>query len=348
MNNKKYTHIKKVERLEIAILLEKGYSYREIARALQRSASSISEEIRNNSVNGKYDPLKADHKAYTKRKCSKYQGMKVIGNIELRDYIENKIKEDWSPEVISGRIKNIDTHIKSISAKGIYKFIYSVYGRKLEKHLAYQGRKNKPKTNSKTEQLKDRIFIDQRPKIIDKRRRFGDWEGDFIVSGKGGSGVLMVCYERKGKYTLLKKLNTKSVELVHQYFYELTEGVIVNSFTLDNDIVFKKHKELSKMLGVPVYFCHPYHAWEKGGVENINKLVRRYIPKGSDISRYSDEYIQAIQDRLNSRPRKCLKYKTPYEVMIENNQFKKEIKYILSDILKVEENKKSQVFGLRG
>src|SRR3989344_80747 len=342
MNNKKYTHIKKAERLEIAILLDKGYSYRNIAKTLGRSPNTISKEIRENSVNEKYEPKKANHKAYVKRKYSKYQGMKVVSDITLWDYIENKTKEDWSPEAIAGRIENIDTQIKSISAKGIYKFIYSVYGRNLERHLAYQGKKNKPKDTSKTEQLKDRVFIDQRPKTIDKRKRFGDWEGDFIVSGKNGKGVILTLYERKSKYCILKKFLVQKIELIHQYIFEITGRIVINSLTLDNDIVFKKHKELSELLGKPVYFCHPYHSWEKGGVENINKLVRRYIPKSSDISQYSDEYIQIIQDKLNNRPKKCLKYKTPYEIMIENNQFKKEIKYLLSDILKVGENKKAE------
>jgi IS30 family transposase len=342
MNNKKYTHVKKAERLEIAILLEKGYSYRNIAKVQGRSVSSISEEIKNNSVKGKYDPHKANHKAYVKRKYSKYQGMKVVSDNDLWNYIEDKIKQDWSPEAISGRIENIDTQIKTISAKGIYKFIDSVYGRLLEKHLAYQGKKKRSQTACKTEHLTDRVFIDKRPKIIDKRRRFGDWEGDFIVSGKNGKGVILTLYERKSKYCFLKGFPVQRIELIYQYIFEITGGVVINSLTLDNDIVFKKHKELSELLGKPIYFCHPYHSWEKGGVENINKLVRRYIPKGSDISQYNDEDIQTIQDKLNNRPRKCLKYKTPYEVMIENNQSKKEIKYLLSDILKVEENKKAE------
>jgi len=342
MNNKKYSHIKKAERLEIAILLEKGYSYRNIARVQGRSVSSISEEVRHNSVKGKYNPHKANHEAYVRRKYSKYQGMRVVSDIELWNYIGDKIKQDWSPETISGRIENIDTQIKSISAKGIYKFIDSVYGCHLEKHLAYQGKKKESKTAFKTEQLKDRVFIDKRPKIINKRRRFGDWEGDFIVSGKNGKGVILTLYERKSKYSLLKKFPVQKIESIHQYIFEITGEVVINSLTLDNDIIFKKHKELSELLGRPIYFCHPYHSWEKGGVENINKLVRRYISKGSDISQYSDEDIQTIQDKLNNRPRKCLKYKTPCEVMVENNQFKKEIKYLLSDILKVKENKKAE------
>ncbi len=95
-------------------------------------------------------------------------------------------------------------------------------------------------------------------------------------------------------------------------------------------------------MGIPIYFCHPYHSWGKGGVENTNKLIRQYVPKGSDISQYGDEYIKIIQDKLNNRPRKCLKHKTPNEVMSENNQFKHEIKHLLNDILKVETNKKAE------
>jgi len=115
-----------------------------------------------------------------------------------------------------------------------------------------------------------------------------------------------------------------TADLVYRYIAELTGGVLMNTLTLDNDIIFRKHKELSKLLGVPVYFCHPYHSWEKGGVENTNKLIRQYIPKGSDISQYTDAYIQMIQDKLNNRPRKCLKYKTPLEVMLQHSQLKKE------------------------
>jgi len=342
MKKKKHSHIKKAERLEIAILLKRKYGVREIARALHRSPATISEEIKNNSVKGVYNPQKAHHKAYVKRKYSKYQGMNVADNPALWDYIKEKIKEDWSPEMISGRIRKIDNQIRSISPKGIYKFVFSVYGRNLERFLAYKGRKRKPKTTRKVLSLKERMFIDQRPKIVDKRKRFGDWEGDFIVSGREGKGVLLVFYERKSKYVILKKLLSKKIEEVHRAIYEITGGVFMNTLTLDNDIVFRKHKELSEILGTPIYFCHPYHSWEKGGVENTNKLIRRYISKGSDISQYSNQYIRMIEDKLNDRPRKCLNYKTPNEVMRENRQFKEEAKYRLDDILKVGEIKKAE------
>lgn len=343
---KKHTKIKKVERHEIALLLGKGYGVSDIGKALGRSKGTISEEIKRNSVCGVYDPVKANHKAYISRKYSKYQGMKVNENEVLEKYIIEKILVGWSPELIAGRIKKVDRHITNISFKGIYKYIESVYGRKLERFLPRYGKRNK-KSRCRVEKLEGRVFIDQRPKIVEKRKRFGDWEGDFIVSGKRGKGSLLVLRERKSRFTILKKINNLKIENVHQLIFELTGGVVMNTLTLDNDIVFRKHKELSKLLAVPVYFCHPYHSWEKGSVENVNKAVRRFIPKGADISKYNDEYIQWIENRLNHRPMKCLRFKTPREVMEKHNQFKvfkKEIESSIVNALKIN----SEVFGLRG
>ncbi len=319
----KYTHIKKAERLEIAILLDRGCGVREIARALRRGVGTISEEINNNSVEGKYDPHKADHKAYVKRKYSKYQGMKVVGDNQLWSYVEEKLKEEWSPEEIAGRLKEVDRHIKYASRGAIYKFVYSVYGRLLEQYLRYKGKKRKRGRRQKVSQLENRVFIDKRPKIVSKKQRFGDWEGDFIVSGKSGKGALIILYERKAMHVIIKRIMSRGCDLVNQYIREMTGGfVCFNSLTIDNDISFGKHEELSELLGAPVYFCHPYHSWEKGGVENINKLIRQYIPKGSDISKYTDEYIRKIEAKLNGRPRKNLGYKTPLEIMLKNKQFK--------------------------
>lgn len=320
---KTYKHIDQAERKEIALLLGKAYSLRDIAKAMNRSVSSILEEIRNNSVRGIYDPEKAAQKAYVKRKYSKYQGMKIVQRPGLRTYIEEKLKEDWSPEQISGRIKRIETQFKYVSPKAIY-YVYSSYGKLLGDCLRYKG-KGYEKREGKTMPLMNRVFIDQRPKYIDKRLEFGDWEGDFIVSGKSGQGFLLVLHERKARYTLIKKLTAKTIDEVHRLIFELTGGVVLNSLTLDNDIVFRRHRELSRLLGKPIYFCHPYHSWEKGAVENTNKLIRQYIPKGADISKYSDEYIQMVEDRLNNRPRECLESRTPNEVMRQNNQFTKPV-----------------------
>src|SRR3989344_8390796 len=174
MKQRKYSHIKKTERLEIAILLNKKHSLRSVAGVLGRSVGTISEEISQNSTNGVYDPIKANHKAYVKRKYSKYQGMKVVGDSKLRNYMEEKLERDWSPEEVAGRLKEVDRHIKYASRGAIYKFVYSVYGRLLEQRLRYKGKKRRGGKRQKASQLEKRVFIDKRPKIIGKRQRYGD------------------------------------------------------------------------------------------------------------------------------------------------------------------------------
>lgn len=318
---KTYSHLTKVERYEISILLNKGYSIRKIAKEIGKSPSSISREIKRNRVQGRYNPKKAHHKAYVKRKYSKYQGMKIETNNALRKYVEDKILNDWSPEQISGRIREVDTYLPYISHMGVYRYVYSVYGRNLEKYLRHHKKKGK---RIKISKLKNRTFIDERPDIIGNKGRYGDWEGDFIISGKNGKGVLIVLYERKSMYVVIRKIMSRKTYRVNEYIHEIARGfAYFKSLTLDNDVSFKKHIQLSDMIASPIYFCHAYHSWEKGGVENINKLIRQYIAKGSDISGYSDRYVQKIQDKLNNRPRESLGFKTPLEIMIENNQFKK-------------------------
>lgn len=331
-----YSHISLVERKEIEMLLTKGRSRNYIAKTLKRGKGTISEEIKNNSINGVYSAKKAHRKAYTKRKYSKYQGMKIVQDNELRNYVEKHMKDDQSPETIAGRLRKIDKKIKYAGKGAIYKFVYSVYGRQLEQHLYHNAvhKKSGPK-RKKSGELSDRIFIGERPKYIGNRRFFGDWEGDFIVSPKDGSGVLLVLHERKSKYTIIKKLMSRNNDEVNNAVYEITGGMACfNSLTLDNDIAFKKHKELSELLGINIYFCEPYKSWQKGGVENMNKLIRRYIPKGTDISKISDEYVKKIEDKLNNKFRKCLNYKTAYEVMAENNLLKFNACGILEEIKK--------------
>lgn len=342
---KSYKHINKVERKEMAFLLQKGYSISKVAEILKRSKSSISDELKKNKTNRFYDPEKAQHKAYTRRKYSKYLGMKIASNDNLRDYVEEKLALDWSPEQIAGRLKEVDKYLPYASYRVIYKYISSAYGSLLGQCLRYKGKKRKGGGRTKVTQLKDRVFIDKRPKIVENKGRFGDWEGDFIVSGKSGQGVLLVLHERKSRFALVKRIISPNIKLVHQYIFELTGGYILNTLTLDNDLIFRKHKELSEILGAPLYFCHPYHSWEKGGVENTNKLIRQYVPRGCDISKYSDEYVRMIQDKLNNRPRKCLRYQTPLEVMIKNRQ----LKLTIDDILKVDINNlfKTKKAGVR-
>jgi IS30 family transposase len=143
-----------------------------------------------------------------------------------------------------------------------------------------------------------------------------------------------VLHERKARYAIIRKIENVSIDTVHRFLADMTGGVIMNTLTLDNDIVFRRHEEMSRILGVPVYFCHPYHSWEKGGVENTNKLIRRYVPKGCDISKLSNEYMLMIETKLNARPRKCLLYRTPLEVMNQNNLLKTFQKFEITNSLK--------------
>lgn len=324
MKKEKFHHINEKERWQIAALRQAGKGISQIARQLGRSKSSISDELNKRAVRGKYDPQKAQHKAYVKRKYSKRPGMKIAGDMLLRNFVEEKLEEDWSPEEISGNLKYEHPEITYASEKAIYRFARSPYGRNLECHLRNYKPNHKRKNSRKASGLLNRIFIDQRPPIIENRARFGDWEGDLIVSGKDGKGVLLVLHERKSRLPIIEKIMSRDTNTINRIIYQRT-GIFVafNSLTLDNDISFAKHEELSAMLGAPVYFCHPYHSWEKGGVENTNRLIRQYFPKGCDISKYSVEYVREVERKLQNRPRKCLKFKTPLQVLRENSQLKK-------------------------
>ena len=151
-----------------------------------------------------------------------------------------------------------------------------------------------------------------------KRSRVGDVEADFIVSGKGGKGYLLVLVERKIKITFIEQIIDISIDNVHIAFQNIQSRFPeMKTMTLDNDILFRMHNTLEILLNIPIYFCHPYHSWEKGTVENTNKYIRQYIPKGSDISRYSKGQIRLIEDKCNQRFMKCLDYKTPEEELNE-------------------------------
>ncbi len=149
-------------------------------------------------------------------------------------------------------------------------------------------------------------------------------EADFIVSGKGGTGILLVVVDRKSRIVFLELILEVSIEAVHQAFLCIKKKYSeMTTLTLDNDILFRKHKELELILKVKLYFCHPYHSWEKGTVENANKYIRRDIPKGSDLSKLPHSFIAHLEKKLNRRPMKCLKYKTPQEILDAERRKKK-------------------------
>ncbi len=296
-------------------MLSSEKSKNRIAKELGRSSKAIRHEIKNNGVKGEYTASKAEHKSRQKRKRSKIQCMKVAMDRELKEFVTANIEDHQSPEAISGRIKKVDKHIKYASAKAIYKFVHSVHGRKIEKHLYGKAVKKKggPKRGAQKASDKSKTMIDKRPKSVEKRLKFGHFEGDFIESGKDGRGSLLVLVERKTRYPFIAYTEDRTTEHINNLMAEMLESVLVKSITLDNDLSFQKHEELSELLETTVFFCHPYCSYEKGSVENRNKAVRRYAKKGCDLSKLGAEQIKEIEVRLRDKFMKCLGFKTPKE-----------------------------------
>lgn len=292
-------------------MLEKGYSLRTIARTLKRSPNSISYEKKGNSTKGIYDPKKANLKAYVKRHNASFRGIKIVSNKSLRVFIEDCLIDEQSPKAISGRLKYQEKDLPYVSKNTIYDFLDSPYEKLIREKRKKKKYRRKKKKKTK---LKDRKFIEKRPVSANKRLRVGDCEADFIVSGKSGKGILLVVVCRKLRMAFIEQILDVTIDNVHTAFARIQKRFPeMRTLTLDNDILFQMHKTLEKMLRVKIYFCHPYHSWEKGSVENVNKYIRKYIPKGSDISQYDSEYISLIETKCNERFMECLQYATPSE-----------------------------------
>lgn len=233
--------------------------------------------------------------------------------------------EGRSPESIAGRIRRHETRLPGISADSIERFLKSVYGRTVEIHRQrLMRRRTWRRRRLKVTQLKNREFIDQRPNIINRRGRIGDAEADFIVSGKSGKGILLTIADRKMRVSFLEKILPVSIENVHLAFLRIKKRYQeIRTMTTDNDLLLARHRELGALLKIRIYFCHPYHSWEKGTIENTNREIRKSIPKGSDISRYSKKFIQRIETKINDRYMACLGYRTPQEVLQRHRKQKK-------------------------
>lgn len=288
-----------------------------------RSVSTISDEIKRNTIHDCYNPKKAHAKAKVRRKAARYQGMRIVGNTNLQNFIDKALMQRQSPEVIAGRLKaGLEPGLPYTSRDTIETYIRSVHGRRIEYQLkllkANDKRKNKRKRPTALPSGDVKVWIDDRPAVIANRERVGDIELDFIVSGKTGSGYVLTAADRKLRIGFMRRILPvtvgnvlKALQSIQKVFPEL------QSITTDNDLLFRYFKQLEKALGVPFYFCDPYSSWQKGGVENYNGQARKYIKKGSDISQYGEVYIHMVETKLNNRYIKVLGYKTPAEALEE-------------------------------
>ena len=313
LKNKK-KHLQIEERFCIEKLLRKDKSFSEIARVLGRGLSTISEEVNENGGRDKYNAEKANHRAYIKQYWKKKGCNKVAMDNNLSKFVEKKLSCGWSPETISNRLK-IQSGLKYASRKSIRKFIKRRSG--LERYLFWE--RNHMKTGRKRKKDSflsdiDRKWIDTRP--YNTLYEYGHWEMDFIVS-RYNSSVLIVLIERYSKKLLLEVIPNRNNDLVNQMIVNMLKNHIVKTITTDNDIAFSKWKRLEELLQAEIYFCHPFHSWEKGLVENTNRWIRQFIRKKTNLQLISKEELKSIEDWFNHTPRQCLDGRTPYEIYFE-------------------------------
>jgi IS30 family transposase len=318
---REYNHLTLEDREKLILLSNQGYGQAMIAEHIGFSQSAVSRELRRNRNEAShiYEPFQANLKASSR----KNRGCKIDKNQLLKDHIYSKLELGWSPDVISNRLK-LEHGLTYVSHETIYQHLYQPAQRKLKLYKLLTRHKSKrgPRKSYKAKalKLKDKVSIHDRPPEINSRGTFGHWEGDLMI-GKSSKSQVLTMQERKSRFVVISKLPSKNAIIVNAKITDLGRNLkTVNkipflSVTFDNGTEFNEFKELQKALGIGVYFCDPYASWQKGGIENANGIIRRTIPKKSDFNHYSDRDIDDLMWNINTTPRKCLGYKTPYEVI---------------------------------
>lgn len=299
-------------------------SVRSMAKALKRSPSSVSRELKRNFPPERqvYASRLAHERALTKRRSR--GRTERLKNETIRAYVTNHLKQDWSPEQISSRIK-IELN-KMISYEAIYQYVYAQIHRQghgwvkpgCEDLRPYLKRRHKRRGQKgmRSVQRVSRIkgpSIDNRPMVVDRRTRIGDWESDSIASKNNAPGLNSLV-DRKTGLLLLSKVKDKTSKVTTAVISAKLASLPRHTLTLDNGVENQSWQEIEKLTGIKCFYAHPYHAWERGTNENTNGLVRWYFPKGTDFRIIPEEAIKLVENALNTRPRKRLNWKTPLEV----------------------------------
>ena len=315
------------EKIETYLRMDKEKQW--IANKLNRDYSIIKREIKRNS--GEHLPynVQVAHKLAQER-ASKTNVRKLDKkeNEELRKFVDEKLEQDWSPEQIAGILKENSSEkiSETISHESIYDYIYnhSEKQKELYKHLRTGRIKRQQKFNRKyrSAALKNRVSIHSRPTKISEKKEYGHWENDLVEFGRLGMGVLSVKYERKSMLCQLHKLDSKKAEENENSIIETIESLPhywFRSITRDNGSENARHEDTLRDFDIPTYFCDPYSSWQKGGIENLNKLIRQYLPKRCNFAKITDSEIYEIQEKLNNRPRKSNNYLSPNQVYALNS-----------------------------
>ena len=322
MKNKRYRQLRRAERDRIFSLMRKGKTQEAIAEILGRDKSTISREIsRNRHLKFKiYLPDTAQRKA-DKSKAKGRKSRYMEKDPQLRRYVIEKFKLGWSPEQIEGRIeKEVG---KYINYETLYQYIYSLQGRKknLKRYLrrSHRIRHNRNGRRHQKGKIPNRVDIAFRPRFIEGRRQLGHWEGDSMYF-KGHSQQLATFTERKSRFTIAIRPKDRSAQARADatvgWFGQLPNGAC-RTMTFDNGLELASHQAITRSLCTKVYFAKPYASWQRGTNENSNGLIRWYLPHNTDLDSLTNEQLNNVINLINSRPRKCLAFRTPYEVLLE-------------------------------
>jgi transposase, IS30 family len=310
---KSYSQLTYEERMRISLLLQEGKTAAQIAKILHRDRSTIYRELSRNSVTTGY--FYATAQILSRNRRTEASSISRVSD-DTRQWVEEKLLRQWSPEQISKRMEMELS--ETVSHEWIYQMVYEdrKAGGSLHFHLRWGRRKRKKRFGGRDKrgEIPNRVSIEKRPEVINNRDRIGDFEGDTII-GKSHKGKLLTLVDRKSRFTLIEKLEDKSADV--------TQSAIVDSIrasdqpflsiTLDNGKEFARHEDITKTTGVPIFFAHPYSSYERGTNENTNGLIRQYFPKDFDLSQLSRPKVKRVENLLNHRPRKVLGFKTPFE-----------------------------------
>ena len=318
--SKTYVQLTEAERELIASMHWEGKGPSEIARTIGRDKGTISRELRRNSSQeyNCYTPCQA-HKRSAQRKLTARHSRPLLKNKKIQQYVRRKLKLSWSPEIIAGCLKKQG---QLISHEAIYQFIYhrdTPNREQLISQLCRAHRKRRIKGKGRKvrkTKIPNRVSIAARPKAVDQRKQIGHWEGDTLIS-RNSKAALHSMTERVTRLLRLSKLKSKTAAESNKAVAKALKNLPAKAkrtLTLDNGTENAGHEKLTEKLGIKCYFADPYAAWQRGSNEQINGLIRRYLPKGTDFSKIDKDQIKKIEKLINNRPRKCLGFKTPLEV----------------------------------
>ena len=316
------SHLTLEEREVIAHMHRVGKMQTQIAERLARNKSTISRELRRNRSRNGYWAVAAQRKAQRRR--SERPWVAKLKRPEVRRYMRERLRQCWSPDQIAGRSRSDfpRDRRRQISYQTIYTWIRTeeVAGRHWQRYLRRLGRK-RPEVE-KRGKLPASVSIEGRPAVVDRRCRYGDWEGDTIVGANHRGGALTLV-ERKSGYLLMGRVSnlraaTVCREAAEQY--RSTPAALRKTLTLDNGKEFAEHDQLAAEAALRIYFAQPYCSWQRGTNENTNGLIRQYFPKGTDLANIPKHRFRKVQQLLNNRPRKRLGYRTPNEILASRLQ----------------------------